>query len=203
MTEYVIAHKQVGFRQIISAVSNGAAHFEPASVTMQSGSVEHRRKAQTLGSIPLAVITVSDTRTPESDVNGLYLREEIQKAGHRLAAYRIVRDEPAEIEAVLQDFCQTEARILLFNGGTGIAHRDTTFDVLSRKLEKVMPGFGEIFRMLSYEQVGAAAMLSRATAGIYKGKLIVSTPGSPAAVQLAWEKLLLPELNHLAWEEVR
>lgn len=170
---------------------------------MRSGSLLHREKAAVLGSIALAVITVSDTRTPETDVNGLYLREEIQKAGHSLAAYRIVRDEPAEIETVLNDFCQTEARILLFNGGTGISARDTTFDVLSRKLEKVMPGFGEIFRMLSYEQVGTAAMLSRATAGIYKGKLIVSTPGSPAAVQLAWEKLLLPELNHLAWEVVR
>ncbi len=170
---------------------------------LQSGSVEHRQKSQELGAIPLAVITVSDTRTPETDVNGLYLREEIKKVGHALTAYRIVRDEPSEIETVLNDFCQTEARILLFNGGTGISARDTTFDVLSRKLEKVMPGFGEIFRMLSYEQVGAAAMLSRATAGIYKGKLIVSTPGSPAAVQLAWEKLLMPELNHLAWEVVR
>jgi molybdenum cofactor biosynthesis protein B len=190
-------------RKMMVALKAGHAHIQFSERSLQSGSVEHREKARALGAIPLAVITVSDTRTPETDVNGLYLREEIQKAGHTLAAYRIVRDEPAEIEMVLNDFCQTEARILLFNGGTGISPRDTTFDVLSRKLEKVMPGFGEIFRMLSYEQVGAAAMLSRATAGIYKGKLIVSTPGSPAAVQLAWEKLLLPELNHLAWEVVR
>jgi molybdenum cofactor biosynthesis protein B len=176
---------------------------ETSASELKSGSVEHREKAQELGAIPLAVVTVSDTRTPETDVNGLYLHAQFEKAGHRVVAYRIVRDEPAEIEAVLNDFCHTEARILLFNGGTGISPRDTTFDVLSRKFEKVMPGFGEIFRMLSYEQVGAAAMLSRAAAGIYQGKLIVSTPGSPAAVQLAWEKLLLPELNHLAWEVVR
>ena len=190
-------------REMLDALKAGRAHIQFPGRVLQSGSIEHREKAQALGAIPLAVITVSDTRAPETDVNGLYLREEIQKAGHRLVAYRIVRDEPAEIESVLQNFCQTEARILLFNGGTGISQRDTTFDVLSRKFEKVMPGFGEIFRMLSYEQVGAAAMLSRAAAGIYQGKLIISTPGSPAAVQLAWEKLLLPELNHLAWEVVR
>jgi len=170
---------------------------------MISGSTEHRKKAIGLGPIPLAVVTVSDTRTPETDVNGQYLQAQITTAGHRLAAYRIVMDDPSLIETVLDDFCEGESRMVLFNGGTGISTRDTTFDVLSRKLEKTLPGFGELFRMLSYEQVGAAAMLSRATAGIYKGKLIVSTPGSPAAVQLAWEKLILPELQHLAWELIR
>jgi len=96
-----------------------------------------------------------------------------------------------------------KARIIIFNGGTGITPRDRTFDVLDRKLEKRLAGFGELFRMLSYEQVGAAAMLSRATAGVYQGKLIVSVPGSPKAVELAWEKLIKPELQHLAWEVIR
>ena len=170
---------------------------------LTSGSIAHRENAAVLGVIPLAVVTVSDTRTPETDVNGQYLLTQIRAAGHHFTAYRIVPDEPAQIEAVLDEFCAGESRLILFNGGTGISTRDTTFDVLSRKLEKTLPGFGEIFRMLSYEQVGAATILSRATAGIYRGKLIISTPGSPAAVQLAWEKLILPELQHLAWEVAR
>ena len=91
----------------------------------------------------------------------------------------------------------------MFNGGTGISPRDRTYDALSRKLEKTLPGFGELFRMLSYDQVGAAAMLSRATAGVYRNTVIISTPGSPAAVRLAWEKLIAPELAHLAWEVIR
>lgn len=172
-------------------------------VEMTSGSLSHRQQAAALGVIPLAVVTVSDTRAPETDRNGQYLRAQIQAAGHRLVDYRIVPDEPAQIEAVLEELRAGEARLILFNGGTGITRRDTTFDVLSRKLEKTLPGFGELFRMLSYQQVGAAAMLSRAVAGIYRGKVILSTPGSPAAVQLAWEKLILPELQHLAWEVAR
>ena len=91
----------------------------------------------------------------------------------------------------LEQFVNSEARLIIFNGGTGISQRDRTYDVISRKLEKVLPGFGEIFRMLSYEQVGAAAMLSRATAGVYKNKVVISTPGSPDAVRLAMEKLIL------------
>jgi molybdopterin adenylyltransferase len=164
---------------------------------------EHREKAKSIGKVGIAVITVSDTRTPETDVNMQWLREEITKLGHELTAYRLIQDEPAQVEAVLEELAAGEARILLWNGGTGIAPRDTTYDVLSRKLEKTMPGFGEIFRMLSYEVVGAAAMLSRATAGVYKGKLVISTPGSPNAVQLAWTKLIAPEMEHLAWEVIR
>jgi|YNPBryunderm2012_1023409.scaffolds.fasta_scaffold06572_4 molybdenum cofactor biosynthesis protein B len=170
---------------------------------MTSGSITHREKAAALGIIPLTIVTVSDTRTPETDVNGQYLKTQIQEFGHRLVAYRIVQDEPAQIEAILDELCAGEARLILVNGGTGISARDTTFDVLSSKLEKTLPGFGELFRMLSYEQVGAAAILSRATAGLYRGKLIISIPGSPAAVQLAWEKLILPEIQHLAWEVIR
>lgn len=164
---------------------------------------EHREKAKSLGVIGIAIITVSDTRTEETDVNGKWLRERIAALGHEVTAYRIIKDEPDQVAAVLDELAGTAARILLWNGGTGIALRDTTFDVLSRKLEKTLPGFGEIFRMLSFEVVGPAAMLSRATAGVYKGKLVVSTPGSPNAVQLAWTRLLAPELEHLAWEVIR
>lgn len=165
-----------------------------------ASSTQHRAIAAQKGPVSLAIVTVSDTRTPETDVNAAYLRERIDAAGHRVVAYRLIKDEPDQVESVLDELAGSEAQVILFNGGTGISRRDRTFDALSRKLEKTMPGFGELFRMLSYEQVGAAAMLSRATAGVYRNKVIVSTPGSPAAVQLAWEKLVAPELEHLAWE---
>lgn len=168
-----------------------------------SSSEQHHAQASTLGPIPIALVTVSDTRTPETDVNRQYLTREIEKAGHTLIAYRLLRDEPADISAVLEELVSSEARILLFNGGTGISTRDTTYDTLAARLEKVLPGFGEIFRMLSYQEIGAAAMLSRAVAGVYRGRVIVSLPGSPSAVRLAWEKLLLPEISHLAWEVAR
>jgi molybdopterin adenylyltransferase len=168
---------------------------------MSSSSSElHHDLAAGRGPIPIAIVTVSDSRTADTDTNGQYLHTVIQAAGHTVAGYRLVRDEPDQVSAALDELVGGEARIVLFNGGTGISTRDTTFDALSRKLEKTLPGFGELFRMLSWEQVGAAAMLSRATAGVYRGSVVVSMPGSPAAVRLAWEKLLSPELEHLAWE---
>jgi molybdopterin adenylyltransferase len=169
-------------------------------MAMNSGKIDHHRKAAELPPAKIAIITVSDSRTPETDTNGIYLKNQVVQNGFVVGAYQIVRDEPAEIDSLLENLMQTEVNLVLFNGGTGISKRDTTFDVISKKLEKVMPGFGELFRMLSYEQVGAAAMFSRAIAGVYKGKVIISTPGSPAAVQLAWEKLILPEIQHLVWE---
>ncbi len=170
---------------------------------MSSSSAQHKATAAQQGPVPIAIVTVSDTRTPESDVNAAYLREQIAAAGHRVVAYRIIKDEADQVADVLDELAEGEARVILFNGGTGISPRDRTYDALSRKLEKVLPGFGELFRMLSYQQVGAAAMISRATAGVYRNKVIISTPGSPAAVQLAWEKLIAPELAHLAWEVIR
>jgi molybdopterin adenylyltransferase len=164
---------------------------------------EHRLKAESQGSVPLAIVTVSDTRTPETDTSGQIIRTLAESAGHRIVGHRIVKDEPVQVEAALEEFAASEARLIIFNGGTGISQRDRTYDVISRKLEKTLPGFGELFRMLSYEQVGAAAMLSRATAGVYRNKVIFSTPGSPNAVQLAVEKLILPEIQHLAWELIR
>jgi molybdenum cofactor biosynthesis protein B len=151
----------------------------------------------------VAIVTVSDTRTPETDVNRQYLEEQLAAAGHELAAYRLIKDEPDQVAAALDELSAGPARVILFNGGTGLSKRDTTYDVLARQLDKTLPGFGEIFRMLSYEEVGAAAMLSRATAGVYRGCVVISTPGSPAAVRLAWEKLIAPELQHLAWEVTR
>ncbi|RMG84916.1 MAG: MogA/MoaB family molybdenum cofactor biosynthesis protein [Chloroflexi bacterium] len=164
------------------------------------GAEEHRQKADRVQA-GFAIITVSDTRTPETDENHHYLRERLERDGHHIVLYRIVRDEPQEIEAMLQDLATLpEVQIALFNGGTGISPRDRTYDVIARHLEKTIPGFGELFRMLSYEEIGAAAMLSRATGGLYQGKLVFSMPGSNHAVRMAMEKLILPELNHLIWE---
>ncbi|NDJ78948.1 MAG: molybdenum cofactor biosynthesis protein MoaB [Chloroflexi bacterium] len=164
---------------------------------------EHKAAAAQQGPVAIALVTVSDSRTPDTDQNATYLREQITAAGHRIVDYRLIKDEAEQVAAVLDELATGEARIVLFNGGTGISPRDRTYDALSRKLEKTLPGFGELFRMLSYEQVGAAAMLSRATAGVYRNTVVISTPGSPAAVQLAWEKLIAPELQHLAWEVIR
>ena len=168
-----------------------------------TSAAEHRQKATAQGSIPLAIVTVSDSRTPETDTSGALIRALIEAAGHQVVDYRIVKDEPEQVAKALEDFAAGTARVIIFNGGTGISQRDRTYDVISKALEKTLPGFGEIFRMLSYAQVGAAAMLSRATAGVYRNRVVVSIPGSPNAVQLAMEKLILPEIQHLAWELIR
>lgn len=159
----------------------------------------HHRAAEGRGPVPIAIVTVSDSRTAETDTNGQWLREAVAAAGHADGGYRVIRDEPEQVAAALEEMAGGGARIVIFNGGTGIAPRDTTYDVLARMMEKPLPGFGELFRMLSWEQVGAAAMLSRATAGVYRGRVVFSLPGSPAAVRLAWEKLIAPEIPHLAW----
>ncbi|MCS6773712.1 MAG: MogA/MoaB family molybdenum cofactor biosynthesis protein [Anaerolineae bacterium] len=172
---------------------------------MSSASTEkHRAIAAGLGAIPVAIITVSDTRTRENDTGGDLIEQRVTSAGHTVVFRTIVKDEPDQIGALLDRVIdETEARLVLFTGGTGIAPRDTTYDVIARKLEKTMPGFGELFRMLSFNEVGAAAMLSRAVAGVYRGRVVVSMPGSPNAVQVAMDKLILPEIQHLAWEVAR
>lgn len=164
---------------------------------------DHRQQASEQEPVGISLVTVSDTRTPQTDQNAQYFRDKIDPVQHRLMDYYIVHDEPKEIEEVLEKLVKTPVRVIIFNGGTGISKRDRTFDVLAGKLEKTLPGFGELFRMLSYQEVGAAAMLSRAIAGVYKNKVIISIPGSPNAVQLAWEKLIVKELKHLAWELLR
>lgn len=170
---------------------------------IKSSATHREMAAEAIESVAIGLVTVSDSRTPETDTNAIFLRGELEQEGHTITSYQIVPDEPEQIEIVLEEMVESSARIIIFNGGTGITPRDRTFDVIDRKLEKRLTGFGEIFRMLSYDQVGAAAMLSRATAGTYKGKLIISTPGSPQAVKLAWDKLIKPELQHLAWEIIR
>mgnify|MGYP005846131669 FL=1 len=148
-----------------------------------------------------AVVTVSDTRTPETDTSGTLIREGLERQGHVVVAYQIVPDEPERIGPLLDELAaRDDCDAVLINGGTGIARRDTTYEVVAARLEKRLDGFGELFRMLSYQEIGPAAMLSRATAGVYRDRIVALMPGSPNAVRLAMEKLLLPELAHLVYE---
>jgi molybdenum cofactor biosynthesis protein B len=118
--------------------------------------------------------------------------------GHTTAGYRIVRDEPAQLKPLLEEIlAQPTVEAVLLNGGTGISPRDTTYEVVSALLEKTLDGFGEVFRYLSYQEIGSAAIMSRAAAGVSRSKIVVSLPGSKAAVELAMRRLILPELGHM------
>ena len=161
------------------------------------GHREHRRAGPL--SVSCAVVTISDTRSAATDTAGRFICDALRKAGHQLADYRIVKDEPRRIVAHLRRLVSRgEARIALLTGGTGIGPRDVTCEALEGLLEKRLEGFGEIFRALSYRQIGSAAMLSRAMAGSYRGLIIFSMPGSEKAVRLAMRRLILPEIPHLA-----
>ena len=148
----------------------------------------------------LFVITASDTRGEAEDGSGRFLREAASAAGHAVVGYRIVKDEPDAIRAALDEAVRAGAEVIVTNGGTGVANRDRTYEAISAVLEKRLDGFGELFRMLSYAEIGSAAMLSRAVAGTWKGRVVFAVPGSTAAVRLAWEKLIAPEMGHLLRE---
>jgi len=159
---------------------------------------EHKAQAQA----PVAawVITCSDSRTPETDASGKLICDLLVKDGHTVAGYRIVPDDPERIrEALDAAAADGRTRVVLLNGGTGISPRDSTYEVVTARLEKRIDGFGELFRALSFQEIGSAAMMSRAVAGVAGGCVLVSMPGSHAAVRLAMEALILPELRHMAW----
>lgn len=162
------------------------------------GHEEHRREAPR--AVRVFVITASDTRGEAEDRSGAFLREAASGAGHLVVGHRIARDEPEEIRRALDEAAAAGAEAVLVNGGTGIAGRDRTYEAVAGLLEKRLDGFGELFRMLSYEEIGSAAMLSRAVAGTWGGRAVFSMPGSTAAVRLAWEKLIGPELGHVVRE---
>jgi molybdenum cofactor biosynthesis protein B len=162
----------------------------------QSPPAEH--KAQGPRSVRCAVITVSDTRTAATDRSGDAIAAMLTAASHQVAARALVADEAALIrDAVQRQLAAADLDAVIVTGGTGISARDCTYEVVAALVEKRLDGFGELFRMLSYEQIGSAAMMSRASAGLAGGKIVVSLPGSEAAVRLAMDKLLLPELGHL------
>lgn len=161
----------------------------------------HHHREAAPEDVPTAVVTVSDTRDLETDTGGLLVEALLRGASQTVTGRRIVKDEPAAIrEALVVALADARTRAVIFTGGTGIAPRDVTPDTLEPELERVIPGFGELFRMLSYEDIGSAALLSRALAGLRDGKVVFVIPGSRGAVRLAMEKLILPELGHLAGE---
>ncbi|MGL6283355.1 MAG: MogA/MoaB family molybdenum cofactor biosynthesis protein [Microcoleaceae cyanobacterium] len=147
------------------------------------------------------VVTVSDTRSPETDTSGQLIKKLLLDAGHQISDYLLLPDEQEQVINHLKSWGDrpvlNSEQVIIFNGGTGIAPRDNTYDAIALLLEKTLPGFGEIFRYLSYQEIGSRAIASRAVAGVYRGKLIFSLPGSTKAVRLGMEKLILPELQHL------
>lgn len=147
------------------------------------------------------VITCSDTRTPETDTSGQLIQKLLEESGHRIVAYHVTKDDPGQItHRIALGVWKHGAQIIIVNGGTGISRRDSTFEAVNKMLEKRLDGFGEIFRLLSYQEIGSSAIMSRATAGIIDGRVVFSIPGSEHAVRLAMEKLILPELGHLVKE---
>ena len=164
--------------------------------------VEH--KAQAPASVRCYVVTVSDTRTMDTDLSGRAIADLLQAAGHVVLGRTIVRDDVDLVRGTMErELANPQVQAIITTGGTGITSRDSTFEAVVAMLEKRLDGFGELFRMLSYEQIGSAAMLSRACAGIIASKVVVSLPGSEAAVRLATERLLIPELGHLVQQASR
>lgn len=169
---------------------------------MSQSVAEHR--AQSPEGIRCAVVTISDTRTPQTDTGGQTVCDFLQAAGHVVAVREITRDEPAEIRRLLEGFAARDGLdAALLTGGTGISSRDQTYETLQQLLTRQLPGYGELFRSLSYAEIGPAAMLSRATGGLIGRLLVLTMPGSPAGVRLAMEKLIVPELPHLVREARR
>jgi molybdopterin adenylyltransferase len=158
---------------------------------------EHRRTAP--ASVRCFVITISDTRTEATDSSGNAIADLLTDGGHQVVGRRIVRDEPADVRNIVQ-WAASGADVVITSGGTGITSRDSTFEAIESLLHKKLDGFGELFRMLSYEEIGAAAMLSRAAAGTLGRVAVFSLPGSEHAVRLAVTKLILPEIGHVVRE---
>jgi molybdenum cofactor biosynthesis protein B len=163
---------------------------------------EHRADAPQ--KLCCAVITVSDTRTLENDRGGALLNDLLRDAGHAVAERQITPDEPTKLTALITELAaRTDVDAILLTGGTGISQRDQTFETVSALLDKTLPGYGELFRQLSFDQIGPAAMLSRTVGGVCGTTIVLTIPGSPAAVQLAMQQIILPELGHLVREARR
>jgi molybdenum cofactor biosynthesis protein B len=161
---------------------------------------EHKKQAAK--AVGCKIITVSDTRDMETDKSGKLMIDLLENAGHNIVDYVIVKDESVPIESEIIRGCNhKDIDVILLNGGTGIAKRDVTIETVQNLLEKEIVGFGELFRMLSYqEDIGSSAILSRAIAGVVNNKAVFSTPGSTGAVKLAMNKLILPEIGHVVRE---
>lgn len=174
----------------------GAKFLLPSKPTRLMLDDQHR--AHTIPAVACAVLTASDTRTPATDVSGALIRRLLESAGHRVIASAVVPDDPGQVRDRVLEWCTDPAcHAVLVNGGTGLSSRDHTYEAVAALLDKHLDGFGELFRMLSYHEIGPAAMLSRAVAGVCRKTVVFSLPGAPAAVQLGVEKLIIPELGHV------
>jgi molybdenum cofactor biosynthesis protein B len=175
--------------------------FEQDIQQMKASQSTEQHRAEAPTTVSVAVLTISDTRTQEDDRSGQLIRTNLSWRGHTIADYAIVKDDAAQIVETIRAWLgRDDIDAIITNGGTGIAGRDTTYEAISGLLERRLDGFGELFRMLSWSEIGAAAMLSRAVAGVASGKAIFCTPGSSNAVKLAMEKLIGPELGHVVHE---
>lgn len=165
----------------------------------------HQQHEQTAPqSLAVAVITVSDTRTLATDTGGQTVIDHLLAAGHLLHSRHIIRDEPQPMRELLLALAnELDLSAILLTGGTGISSRDQTYETVTALLDKPLPGYGELFRQLSYAEIGPAAILSRATGGVMRGKIVLTMPGSPNGVKLAMEKIIVPQLKHLAREAGR
>lgn len=172
----------------------GHSHGKGTPAHGPSPAREHRSDAPT--HISCFVLTCSDSRAHADDVSGRALREGLEAAGHTVVGQTVVRDEPEQIRTAVEQGLAGGARAVLITGGTGITRRDQTVEAVRPLLEKEIPGFGELFRVLSFQEIGSAAWLSRTLAGTVRGALVFVLPGSPNAVRLALERLILPELGH-------
>jgi len=171
---------------------------------MSTTATHHEHKSHAPDSIGCVVITCSDTRSPETDTSGYRIMHMLKDSGHTVVDYHLVKDEPRKIKAAVKKAVKNKkVQAIIINGGTGISRRDSTFEAVDAMLEKRLDGFGEVFRYLTYQEIGSPAIMSRATAGIIKGRALFSIPGSEHAVRLAMEKLILPELGHLIKELIK
>src|SRR5262249_8934539 len=188
--------KQAAFGQLCNPTP--ACYDSPESFCGEKPMSVHEHKERGKRSIRFFVVTVSDTRDESSDTSGQTIRDLLQRNQHEIIGYRIVKDEPKEIENLLTEALgKDNVDAVIVNGGTGIAPRDGTYEVVSRFLEKKLDGFGEIFRYLSYLEIGSAAIISRAAAGSARGEVLDSLPGFQAAVKLAMKKLVVSEIRHM------
>ncbi len=160
----------------------------------------HEHKADSPVTVSAYLVTCSDSRDAAHDESGALMRRLLEGAGHSVVGQRVIRDDAAAIRAELESALSLGARAIVISGGTGLSRRDVTVETVTPMFEKTLEGFGELFRHLSFEQIGASAMLSRAVAGTVKGAIVFALPGSPRAVELAFQKLILPELGHLVRE---
>ncbi len=166
------------------------------------GYQEHKHKAPQ--NVSCAVIIISDSRTEQDDESGKLIKQRLSEDGHKVMAYAILKNDAGAIKEKIQELLgQDELQVVIASGGTGVSHRDVTVDTIDLILEKRLDGFGELFRLLTYQEIGTGSIMSRATAGVAKGKVVLCLPGSLGAVTLAMDKIILPEIGHLVREATR